>query len=86
MFGFKKNLNSEEYEKLSKKLVDVEAKLSVVSTELEQLKTNQNSIRGLINRKLNPEKVEEVIEEGETETNKNPNIFLAPNGSTLKHR
>ena len=86
MFGFKKNLNSEEYEKLLKKLVDVEAKLSVVSTELEQLKTNQNSIRGLINRKLNPEKVDEVVEEGETETNKNPNIFLAPNGAALKHR
>ena len=86
MFGFRKNLNSEEYEKILKILAELQMKYANIDTRIEALTTNQNSLRGLINRKLNPEKIEEVVEEGEIETNKNPNIFLAPNGSTLKHR
>ena len=49
----------------------------------ELLKTNQNSLRGLVNRKIGG-----VLEEPkeETETNKNPDIFLSPNGNFLKTR
>jgi len=49
----------------------------------ELLKTNQNSLRGLVNRKIGG-----VLEEPkeETETNKNPDILLSPNGNILKTR
>ena len=43
-FGFKKKINSEEYEKLSKRITDVES-------ALDKLHSSFMSLRGLIHRK-----------------------------------
>ena len=43
-FGFKKKVNSEEYEKLSKRITDVES-------ALDKLHSSFMSLRGLIHRK-----------------------------------
>jgi len=44
LFGFKKKFNSEEYEKLSKRITDVES-------TLDKLHSAFMSLRGLIHRK-----------------------------------
>ena len=51
----------------------------------ELLKTNQNSLRGLVNRKIGGAQpiLEEPKEETENDTNKNPQIFLNPDGKPI---
>lgn len=59
-FSFKKKLNSDEYEKLSKRLTDIES-------QLDKLHSSFMSLRGLIHRKftgdleLDPTKAPEKI-------------------------
>lgn len=65
----KKYLNSEEYDKLSKDLTQLFNIVTRLSTELDALKTNQNSLRGMINRKFNPKGLEEEKEGNEEEEN-----------------
>ena len=64
-FGFKKKLNSEEYEKLSKRITDIEV-------TIDKLHSSFMSLRGLIHRKAtgdieldskDPEK-SEMIDDG----------------------
>ena len=49
----------------------------------ELLKTNQNSLRGLVNRKIGGAQLEEPKEETENDTNKTPQIFLNPDGKPI---
>lgn len=58
-----KQINSQEYEKLFKKIIELENKVISFNVEVETLKTNVNSLRGLVNRKLNPQKDEEEQQE-----------------------
>jgi uncharacterized protein YoxC len=62
----KKQLNSEEYEKLSKRIIEMESDIQLLASKTNALQTNQNSLRGMVNRKLNPigEEQEEQQEEG----------------------
>lgn len=59
MFFFKKKINSEEYEKLSKRITDAES-------DIDKLTSKFMSLRGLIHRKatgdldLEPEPVKET--------------------------
>jgi hypothetical protein len=52
---FSKKVNSVEFESLTNKLIEIYGKISTLSSELEIMKTNLNSLRGLVNRKLNKE-------------------------------
>jgi len=71
---FKKKINSEEFETLHKKIVLCTGELDVLRTELANLKTSVNSLRGFVNRSGNKQ---------EDETNKNSSIFLNTNGNPL---
>jgi hypothetical protein len=52
----------------------LEQKVKNLELQIEMMKTNLASLRGLMNRKLGN------VEETQTEKNKNPSIFLTPNG------
>lgn len=65
MWGNKK-INSEEFEIISKKITIINGAVESLQLLFEQLKTNQNSLRGLINRKMSGEK-DEREEEAENE-------------------
>jgi len=87
-FWNKKNetqLNSAEYESLAKKLVEVSTRIEELENKFKILTTNYDNLRGNFNRKLRGLKAEEEPEE-ETETNKNPDILLSPDGYPLKTR
>ena len=58
MFG--KKLNSDEYEKLRKELIEVKASCEELKTKVEVLRSNINSLRGLVNRKGYTEKEQET--------------------------
>lgn len=70
------------------KVITLSAKVDALEQQIEILKTNINSLRGLVNRKFSVSTKDEDISEvsSESETSKNPEIFLSPNGSPLKHR
>lgn len=86
MFGISKKVLEDATLELARGLDRTNARINSLEQEIQLLKTNMNSLRGLINRKLNPEKPAEVIEEPVSETSKNPEIFLSPNGAALKHK
>lgn len=54
-------------------------KISNLELEIEKMKGHIMSLRGSINRRIMKDTPEE-----ETETNKNPTVFLTPNGYPLK--
>jgi hypothetical protein len=61
MFGRK--LTSDEYEKLLRKIVACVGDIDEVKQKIEVLRTNQNSLRGLVNRKMGKIEDDEVTEE-----------------------
>jgi len=75
IFSRNTKLNSEEYEKLIKRFAELESTLTKIQGELEALKTNQNSLRGLVNRKIGG-----IKEEEETQGINNP-VILPYNGA-----
>lgn len=48
----KKNMNSEEYDKILKKLSELENKTEVLNGKFKALETNYDLLRGQFNRKL----------------------------------
>ncbi len=74
--------NKKEVEDLQKQVDKAITDICQLQHNMELLKTNQNSLRGLINRKIGvPEtKGSEIPEISETENNIKPSIFLSPNG------
>jgi hypothetical protein len=48
----KKLLDSSEYEKLSKKIIELSADIANIKIEFKILETNYNNLRGQFNRKL----------------------------------
>ena len=59
MFWNNKKINSEEYELLSKKISTIATATDELKAQIEILKTNMTSLRGVINRKINPEEADE---------------------------
>jgi hypothetical protein len=49
---WKKQINSEEYEKLNKKSTDLGVSIDKIRADLDRFETNLNSLRGLVNKKL----------------------------------
>ena len=78
--------NKKEIEELQKQVDKAITDICQLQHNMELLKTNQNSLRGLINRKIGiPEikNLEEPTTETENDTNKNPQIFLNPDGKPI---
>lgn len=81
-FWNKKPLNSEEYEKLQKKIIDLDAKIEKANVDLKILQTNYDNLRGNFNRKLAGIKKEEAQEFDEGEKSINNPVILPVNGFT----
>jgi len=72
---FKKKINSEEFEALHKKIILSAGDIDLLKTEIANLKTNMNSLRGLINRKGSAK-----LEESEDLNN---SVLLTNNGTPV---
>jgi hypothetical protein len=59
MSFFSRSLNSDEFEQLNKKLISAISEIENIKAKIEALNTNQNSLRGLINRKIGGEAKQE---------------------------
>lgn len=83
-FWRNKNLNSDEYEKLQKKIIDLDAKIEKANVDLKILQTNYDNLRGNFNRKLSGIKKEEaeLTQKEETQSINNP-VILPWNGSAF---
>ena len=57
---FNKQINSAEYEKISKDLVGIIQKISEFDSRIAAIETNVRSLRGLINRKIPAEQEQQV--------------------------
>jgi len=81
MWPLRKNdnllINSEEYEKLTKRIIEIQGDISELKNIVRILETNYNNLRGNFNRKLLGVKKEEV---DETQSINNP-VLLPFNGS-----
>lgn len=75
MWPFRKSneqkLNSDEYEKISKRITEFSAKLEELENKFKILTTNYDNLRGNFNRKLSGIKGEEKVEPKEEETEQN---------------
>ena len=70
MFWKNKELTSEEYNKVLKKIGGLEADVFQLAAKYEALNTSYNDLRGKFNRKLYPlKKEEEEKQQDETESN-----------------
>lgn len=67
-FNKKQTLNSDEYEKLSKKMIDLKEELETFGVKLNVLRTDVDNLRGNFNRKLKGLKKEEMEEEEDSKT------------------
>jgi len=82
MFWSKKNeITSIEYEKLSKRVIELFSELEDIKVQVKILGTNYDNLRGNFNRKLAGVKKEEETEKTEKDINKS--VFLSPNGSPI---
>ncbi len=45
-------MNSEEYENLARKLIDLDSQLKMLETSFKGLETQMNSLRGWMNRRV----------------------------------
>lgn len=83
----RKQVNSDEYEKLWKEIVSIRSTISSVVTSLNAMETNMRSLRGTVNRKLSyADEEEDDDEEQEEESIKddnpsNPMEFFTPPGT-----
>lgn len=80
----KKVLNSDEYERTSKRIIELHSRVEELQNKIAVLQTNYDNLRGQFNRKLSGLKEEDKKEElAESETNIKKSIFLSPNGSPI---
>lgn len=77
-FWRNKSLNSDEYEKLQKKIIDLDAKIEKANVDLRILQTDYNNLRGNFNRKLSGLKKEEADQEQKEETKDINNPVILP--------
>ena len=79
MFWHKKNLPSDEYESLSKKITDLSQQIQQLKSGLTEQESLLHSLRGLVNRKISGTKKEE--ENDEEEKGINNTVILPYNGA-----
>ena len=70
-------MESDDYGKLRKAILEVEAKADSLKNFVEKLESNLHSLRGLVNRKIN-------YEPEEKSENLNNPVILPDNGSPFK--
>jgi len=80
IFSRSTKLNSDEYERLTKKLTELSAELQDLKSRCEAITTNCNSLRGLVNRRLSGSGSDD-----ETQELNNP-VILPDHGTPFKHR
>jgi flagellar biosynthesis chaperone FliJ len=76
-----KKINSDEYEKLAKKITEMSEEISTVSNNLKILETNYNDLRGKFNRKLAGIKQSENNDSITEEKDINNPVILPWNGT-----
>lgn len=74
-FWKKTQINSDEYEKLTKKFTDLSSDVSELTAKIRILTSDVSNLRGLFNRKLTGIKKEEQPEEEEQKDINNPVIL-----------
>jgi len=80
---FNKKLNSEEYEKLSKKITELSADLNELSSKVRIIQSDNANLRGQFNRKLSGIKKDEDVEETQ---DINKGVLLPFDGNTFKFK
>jgi len=75
MFGIKTKLTSDEYDKVLKKVVALDAEVGQLNAKLEALNTSYNDLRGKFNRKLG---ILKKIQDGEGEEPQESETFNKP--------
>lgn len=80
-FWKKQPVNSDEYEKLSKKITDLSSEVEELTAKIRIITSDVSNLRGQFNRKLTGLKKEEVSEE---EKDINNPVILPYNGITGK--
>ena len=76
-------MNSEEYEKLNKRIIDILSAIEELTSKVRIVQSDNANLRGQFNRKLLGLKKSDNLEESETEPKKESSIFLGPNGNPL---
>lgn len=79
-FWNNKSVNSEEYEKLSKKISELSSDVTELTAKIRIITSDVSNLRGLFNRKLTGLKKEEQQEENEEEKSINNPVILPYNG------
>lgn len=70
LFGKRSEISLREYEKLQKELLEIRLKFEEFENKLAILKTNMNSLRGLVNNRFSK------TEEEDDETSKKFGMFV----------
>ncbi len=55
----KKEINSQEYEKILRRIAELDSAISALSGKVDSLFTNQQSLRGMVNRRFSKEEESE---------------------------
>lgn len=88
MFWHKKNLTSEEHDKLSVRITDLYDEVHRLKTNLQENETLLRSLRGLVNRKLSGDSFREEEESAKEEEEKDINnpVILPEDGVIRRNR
>lgn len=84
MFWKNSRINSEEYEKLSMKVVELHAMIHKLSSEIRIVQSDNANLRGQFNRKLLGIKKEEQTEEIQEQKDINNQVILPYDGNIFK--
>lgn len=79
---FNKRVKSEEFETLNRKIILLVGDVDTIKTEVANLKTSMNSLRGFVNRKGNL-KPSEDLEESEDLNN---SVLLSSDGRPINSK
>lgn len=83
----KKSLSSEEFEKLLRRIIDLDGKIASLEITYKKIEADCNNLRGNFNRRLKGIKRDEELEEETEETqNLNNNVILPEDGFIRKYR
>lgn len=85
MFWKNTKINSDEYEKLTKRIVDLYGIIEELSSKIRVVQSDNANLRGQFNRKLLGLKKEEQVEEQAEEKDINNQVILPYDGNIFKH-
>lgn len=85
IFWQKKQINSDEYEKLTKKIIELNANYESLIKRVDLIVTDIANLRGRFNQKLSRIKEEEKTEESKEEEGINKPVLLSVDGHIIKN-